>query len=381
MTDTTPQMDDIKGTILIVDDTPVNLTLLVNMLSKNHYRVRAAKDGPTALQTAAANPPDLILLDINMPNMDGYEVCERLKADDRTQDIPVIFLSALSEADNIVRGFDVGGVDYVTKPFRFQEVLKRVESHLTLMRQRQQIEARRVAEQQRFERINAMRDRFVHAATHDLKNPLFSITGYAQMIENHPAVSSDPDLQVYVDVIKQSTERMRLLVYDMLNLIQMESMLTLYRNPVVVRPFLETIGAQFLPAANKGEVTLDVQIDPDLTLSWDEARMSQVFDNLISNAIKYTPAGGQVDVTSEVDAETDEVHIYISDTGLGIPEEALPKLFDPFYRVPTKQHQKVAGTGLGLSIVKIVVEQHDGRIDVASVEGEGTTFRLSFPLA
>ncbi len=143
-----------------------------------------ARDGPTALDLLQTDDlPDLILLDIYMPGMDGYTVCQRLKGDQRTRDIPVMFISALSETENVVKGFEVGGVDYIIKPFQFREVLARVASQLTLVQQRKQIEALRAQDRQYFESLNRMKDQFIRMATHDLRNPLNVILGYANVID------------------------------------------------------------------------------------------------------------------------------------------------------------------------------------------------------
>ncbi|MGB1288132.1 MAG: response regulator, partial [Aggregatilineales bacterium] len=156
---------NIANTIMVVDDTPKNLTLLTAILERRKYRVITATDGVEALKIMYDDMPDLILLDIMMPKMDGFEVCRQLKEDQRSADIPVIFISALDDTQDIIRAFDVGGVDYVTKPFKSREVLKRVESHLTLLRQRRQLQAIRAEERAQFERINAMREQFIRSAT------------------------------------------------------------------------------------------------------------------------------------------------------------------------------------------------------------------------
>ena len=166
-----------KGDILVVDDTAANLKLLSNILTQNGYRVRAARSGEMALSSVDSSPPELILLDIKMPEIDGYEVCQRLKANEQTENIPVIFISALNDIEDIIRAFDAGGVDYIMKPFKFKEVLARVDSQLTLARQRQHIETLREKDRQYFESLTKMKSQFVDAATHDLKNPLQLIMG------------------------------------------------------------------------------------------------------------------------------------------------------------------------------------------------------------
>jgi signal transduction histidine kinase len=367
-----------KGSILVVDDTPINLKVLSNLLSDNGYHVRAARNGEMALMSVRSALPDLILLDVKMPGMDGYEVCNRLKAEDRTRDIPVMFISALNDTDNILRAFQTGGIDYITKPFIFEEVLARVEGQLTLVRQRQHIEMLREKDRQYFEALSRMKDRFVHSATHDLKSPLGIIVGYTSMIEDH--CQDDPLLLDYVDAIKQAHKRMKRLITDMLDLAQMETGIDFTPSPVQLKLYLKNCLAPFEPLADQLGIKL-VFSPPadDLIVPIDSFLMGRVFDNLLTNAIKYTPEGGRVELAVEVAA--DQVFIQVTDTGRGIAEEAIPRLFDAFYRVNTDQDDKeIEGSGLGLSIVKTIIEQHQGQITVDSAPGEGTTFHIALPL-
>ena len=163
--------------VIVVDDTPANLQLLTGMLKERGYKVRPVPSGKLALQAAKNDPPDLILLDIMMPEMDGYEVCERLKADEKLREIPVIFISALNETMDKVRAFGVGGVDYVTKPFQFEEVDARVRTHLELQRQRRKLKEN----YEQLRRLEELRDNLVHMIVHDLRNPLTGISGFLDL--------------------------------------------------------------------------------------------------------------------------------------------------------------------------------------------------------
>jgi two-component system sensor histidine kinase/response regulator len=367
-------------TILVVDDTPSNLQALFDLLITQGYRLREARDGHTALNMILSGaPPDLILLDIYMPDMDGYEVCRRLKANARTRDIPVMFISALSDTDNIVKGFEVGGVDYITKPFQFREVLARVASQLTLVQQRQQIEALRAKDRQYFESLNRMKDQFIQMATHDLRNPLNVILGYASVINRLDVAGHDQALRAQaVTSIRESVEKMRKLVTDLLDLAQFETRSYLTMAPVPLGSFLEKCleGLRVIAIQKNTELVYTPPPD-DVAVRIDENYMARVIDNLVSNAIKYTPDGGRVKVTGRGDAES--VTIEVTDTGLGIPDEDLPHIFDAFYRVRHGKQEEVEGSGLGLSIVKTIVEQHGGRVEVHSEPGHGSTFRVILP--
>jgi signal transduction histidine kinase len=370
-----------KGmTILMVDDTPSNLRALYDLLTVQGYAVRQARDGIEALEMLKHDLPDLILLDIHMPVLDGYETCERLKADDRTRDIPVIFISALSETDNIVRGFEVGGVDYITKPFQFREVLARVASQLMVVQQRKQIEALRAQDRQYFESLNRMKDQFIQMATHDLRNPLNVILGYAHVLDRLDVAEHDLSLrQQAIEAIRGNVEKMRKLVTDLLDLAQFETRSYLAMTPEPLTSFLEgCLGSLHVIAIQKEIELIYTPPAADTLVRMDKNYMARVVDNLVSNAIKYTPVGGRVEVRAWREAR--HAVIEVIDTGLGIPADDLPHIFDAFYRVRQEQYESVEGSGLGLSIVKTIVEQHGGQVEVESEMGRGSTFRVILPL-
>ncbi len=372
---------DLKQTkILLVDDLPSNLQTLSDVLNAYGYTNVQARDGQTALNLVQTDPPDLILLDIYMPGMDGYEVCRRLKADERTKHIPVVFISALSDIESVVKGFEAGGADYIVKPFQFREVLARVVSQLTLVQQRRQIEALRAQDRQHFESLHRMKDQFIRMATHDLRNPLNVILGYATMIER--LNTSDRDLPLRdqaVENIRESVEKMRSLVSDLLDFAQFETGTYLTLVPVPLSHLLDKCLNSLHVVAIQKNIELVYTAPPEeVMINMDESYMARVIDNLGSNAIKYTPSGGRVEVRIEL--KDQQAYIQVTDTGLGIPEEDLPHIFDPFYRVRQAGHAQVEGSGLGLSIVKTVVEQHHGQVTVESAPGKGSTFRVTLPV-
>lgn len=366
--------------ILVVDDQEVNVNLLSAMLERREFQVSVAYDGLSALEIAGQIAPDLVLLDINMPDMDGYEVCERLKADPRTADVPVIFISALGETENILRGFEVGAVDYILKPFKMAEVIARVETHLLILFQRRQLEAARIRDQQRFEFIDNMRAQFIASATHDLKNPLAVIRGYSTLLELDKSIQLSESATGYVDMIRIGVTRMMTLITDMLDLLQFETNLRLELDHVSLLRLLEVVAGDFQHLANEKQLSLSLEAPyGDVELYVDAARMRSVLDNLVSNAIKYTRNGGSVIIRGG--PVGDEAIIEVQDTGLGIPLEARENLFKAFYRVKDPAHLEIAeGTGLGLSAVKVLVEQHGGTVELDSEVGQGSTFRVRLPL-
>lgn len=365
------------GYILLVDDIVDNLEMLTDMLDNQGYEVQIALDGQEALDKIASHPPDLILLDIQMPGMDGYEVCEHIKANPETANIPVIFLSALSETEDIVKGFDAGGVDYVSKPFKYREVMARVESQLAVSRQRKEIEARRERDKRQFEVLAKMKNDFLYGAAHDFKNPLTGILLYTQLLRDSPP-DTEEELKDLASGIESSARKMQRLVADILDLAQMQVGDQMSFIELPLQPILETSLKNADILAKEKNLTLHLNM-PDETVSYPVAQnyFERMLDNLISNAIKYTPEGGEIAVSLE--KHEDCYILSVADTGIGIPEDAIPNLFDAFYRVKKESHKKQNGTGLGLSMVSAIVEEHGGKITVESEEGKGSIFIITLP--
>lgn len=376
-----------SANILIVDDNEQNLSVLADMLSIRDYRVMTAINGQDALEAVQKYPFDIILLDIQMPYMNGYEVCRHLKTNEHSQEIPVVFISALNEVEDIVRGFEAGGVDYIAKPFQIREVLARVENHLMIARQRQalieknaEIESLRQRDAEAFHMLNTMRDQFIYAATHDMKNPLFIISAYMGMLNQAPQVAQNAELLGYVQGIGDGVGKMQRLITVMLDLAQLQTgaNLRLFRHHLL--PIAEASVKRMLILAQQNNLTLQMQVQRAGAYHtlMDANQMEQVLDNLLGNAIKYTPQGGSVTLTLDYDEQS--IHLAVCDTGIGIPEDALPRLFDAFYRVKTPKHGAINGTGLGLAIVKTILDLHQARIEVQSQPDKGSCFHVYLPI-
>ncbi len=368
-----------QATVLVIDDNPANLNLLVDVLTSRNYAVLEASNGADALKIARTQSPDIVLLDVSMPEMDGFEVCKQLKADPLTRDIPVIFISALSETDTIVKGFESGGADYITKPFKFREVLARITNQLTVVQQRREIHALHNQDRQRFEMLARMKDEFIRAATHDLRNPLNVILGYVRLMEHiEVAEPHRQRMKETREAIAENVQKMRQLVTDMLDLAQMEAGMQLHPTLERFAPFLAQVLQSFRVIAehNKLELTY-VPPDEDITIMLDVYAMTRAVDNVVANAIKYTPAGGRIKVLARV--ENGNAVIQVSDTGMGIPKEDLPHVFNAFYRVNHAQQPDVEGSGLGLSIAKTIIERHGGTIEAKSEVGAGSVFIITLP--
>jgi two-component system, sensor histidine kinase and response regulator len=373
-----------KGAILIVDDVPTNLNVLMQFLENTGFDVLVATDGEGAIEQAAYALPDIILLDVMMPVMDGFETCRRLKANPVTQDIPVIFMTALSDTLDKVYGFELGAADYITKPLHQEEVVARVNAHLTMHRQKQELERQKqeieqLREQDRlhFEKLAYLKDQMLSTASHDLKNPLTTIVTVVALLRRYIS-ADDTRIQKKLDSIESSVDYMRDLIANLLDLARLETGAAVQKQEAKLKQLMQTSISHVTMLADEKHIKLHVRLpENDVTVSCDSFQVGQVLQNLISNALKYTPEGGTVEVSAKL--QETMVTFQISDNGFGIPEKDIPRIFEKFYRVNSTEHQGIAGTGLGLAIVREIVQQHGGNVEVKSKLGEGSTFSFSIP--
>jgi signal transduction histidine kinase len=343
--------------ILIVDDKPANVLLLVKMLKERGYNPRPVLSGKLALESARAEPPDLILLDIMMPEMNGYEVCAQLKADAALKDIPVIFISALDGTIDKVKAFRVGGVDYVTKPFQFEEVYARIQTHLQLRL------------------LGKLRDELTHMVVHDLGNPLLVIFSFLDILEFKEAQNLSAGARRFITLARLSAEELRDMITSILDVSKMgEGKMKLKSEPYALDTLLRAVLESNQPLPGNRTVTLDAP-ESDLTVTADIGLLRRVLQNLLNNALSYTPSGGNVHIA--VTASGSEIRVAITDVGPGIAPEYHKRIFEKFGQVEEQGNR--LGTGLGLTFCKLAVEAHGGRIGVESELGKGSTFWFELP--
>lgn len=362
--------------IMIVDDTPANLQVLADMLRARHYSVRPVPSGRLALQAAALNPPDLVLLDIMMPEMDGYEVCRQLKSDPRTKEIPVIFISALGETLDKVQAFSMGGVDFITKPFQLDEVEARVRTHLTLREQQRELE-RKNAE---LTELDKLKNQLLGIAAHDLRSPISVIKIYAELMRESQ-LPVDERFRKYVEVIHTKCEFMLKMIGQVLDLSRIESG-RLDLKPVAgdYAAFARERVEFFAELGRSRQVTVSLTVEEGLPpVAFDPDRVEQVLGNLLSNGLKFSPAGGRLEVA--ISRSAGEVATRVTDQGPGIAVEEQRLLFQPFRKGSEQPVQGEKGTGLGLAIARRIVEGHGGAIRVESAPGRGASFVFTLPLA
>ncbi|MGP0565777.1 MULTISPECIES: hybrid sensor histidine kinase/response regulator [unclassified Nitrospina] len=374
-----PDLEDFK--ILIVDDTPANVDVLQKTLEVEGYNISVALSGEKALTIASRFMPDLILLDIMMEGMDGYETCRRLKADPQTAETPVIFISARTDIEDVVAGFKQGGVDYIIKPFKSGEVLARVKTHLqlhSLKKQReiliQELEKKNVD----LVALNEIKNKFLGIAAHDIRNPLSSIKGFIELLELSGDSFSPKEHNEMLQLISKSVNDVLGMVDDLLDISVIESgNLKLDLGPGDLTALLKE-RIQINSGHARGK---DISINEDLQdiepIVFDRGRMAQVLDNLISNAIKYSPLGS--DVFIELRQEDGWTHVRIRDEGQGIRPEDQEQIFMGFQKLGARPTGGEKSTGLGLAIVKNIMESHQGKIEVRSEVGKGSTFEVALP--
>ena len=368
------------GNILIVDDTPGNLDLLIDILETNDYEVRVARSGRRALAAAAASTPDLVMLDINMPEMDGYEVCRRLKQEPSTSEIPVIFLSINDDVIDKVTAFRAGGADYVTKPFQAEEVLARVENQLKISRlQRELVLEREDAVRSREAALEASRAKsaFLANMSHELRTPLNGILGYVQLMERDHALTDRQ--RENLGVISRSGEHLLALINDVLSLSKIEAgHASLNARAFDLLNLLRGIEEMFQMRANTQGLSLAFDIPHDLPrfVTGDDGKLRQILINLLGNAFKFTDTGG---VRLSISWSGGLTRILVEDTGKGIASPELEDVFEPFVQSESGR-QAGEGTGLGLTISRNFARLMDGDISVESLPGVQTVFTVDLKL-
>ena len=371
--------DDVTPNILVVDDTPENLHVLAGMLNERGYKVRPVPSGKLALQAAKMTKPDLILLDINMPDLNGYEVCAQLKRDERMLDVPVIFISALNETIDKVMAFGVGGVDYITKPFHFEEVEARVAVHLKLRRTQMELEGRNIELQKTNEelrRLHELRDNLTNMIIHDLRSPLTGVVGAFELIGDELENLSDPVRDMFV-LAQSALDNVIAMINSVLDVSKIEAgELQLERTPCDLVALAREAAAML--ELRRGERTVKVESDAEHMPAFiDRDLIVRVLQNLLGNALKFTEATGTVALRLERNPTAYRVSVI--DNGVGIPEEFHQRIFQKFGQV--KSDRPTIGTGLGLTFCRLAVRAHDGEIGVESAPGTGSRFWFELPFA
>ena len=364
-----------------MDDNETNRDVLTRRLEMQGYATQTAPDGPSALSAIAAREFDLVLLDIMMPDMDGYEVLRRLKQSERTRDLPVIMISAIGDLDSVVRCIEMGAEDYLPKPFnptllraRIGACLEKKRGHDREVRMFAQLQEN----YQRLQELEKMRDDLTSMIVHDLRTPLSSLMAGLQTIPMLGKLS--PEQQECCDIALRGASSLLDMINDLLDISKLEGGASdLDIEPLDVGALIESALEQVQSAAALRQIGWQREWPSDLPLfAGDHDKLRRTLVNLLGNAIKFSPAAGRI--VAGARADQNELVMWVRDHGEGIPRDAFERIFEKFGQVEDRKAGRTMSTGLGLALCKMVVEAHGGRIWVESELGKGSTFTFALPL-
>ncbi len=361
-----------KGTVLIVDDTPENLFILNSILTENGYLVRPALNGRLALEAAQVETPDIILLDIKMPDMDGFETCARLRADERTKEVPIIFVSALTDVADKVKGLKVGAVDYVTKPFEMAEILARVETQLTIQKLQKQLKEKN----RELEEASRLRSEAEHIIYHDLKGPLSPIISFPKIIRKIGSLTKRQ--AKYLNIIEKAAFQLLQIIGSTNDLFKMEMGIYHFHPEYVnLLPIMEDIITRLQSKTNTNGVSVLVLLNGTSAIQNDsflicgqELLCYSMLYNLIRNAVEASTEGQKITISLKRE-QTNQITIH---NEAAIPAEFRAKFFEKYTTLDKKN-----GTGLGTYSAKLAAETQKANITMKSSEEKGTAVIIDFP--
>jgi signal transduction histidine kinase len=372
-----------QGAILVVDDSETNRDLLYRTLERQGHKPVILRDGQEALDLLRRQPFDLILLDVLMPAMDGFEVLQRLKADEMLRHIPVLMISALDEFDSVVRGIELGAEDYLFKPFN--PVLLRARVEACLEKKRLRDHERRYLQQlqenyRRLQELEALRDDLTHMMVHDLRTPLTSLLTGLQTLAS--LVDLQDAQKEALDIALAGGQTLLSMINDMLDISRLEEgSQPLEIGDTKAVDLIEQAVRQIVALAQEKSLTLRRNVEAGLPVfPADEDKLRRTLVNLLGNAVKFTPPGGTITVSASRSPTEEAVVFAVCDTGEGIPKEAFARIFEKFGQVETRRAGRKMSNGMGLTFCKMVVEAHGGRIRVESELGQGSCFSFTIPL-
>ncbi len=367
--------DERDTCILIVDDDIDNVNILLDFLDKAGFRTMVSTDGVTAVDQAVQNKPDIILLDVMMPGLDGFETCRFLKKNEEVRDIPVIFMTALTETVNKVKGFEAGGVDYITKPFDVEEVLVRIKTHMTIQKLQHQILEKNLE----LRELNASKDKFFSILAHDLRNPMAVFLSFSKLLNNIEKMNKK-ELALYIKQFQESATNLFALLDNLLTWSRLQRGLVEFSPKALKIYTLVNWNIKLLePYIWQKKIVIKNFVGDNIFINADENMVNSIIRNLISNAVKFNNTGGTIEIKAE-QGDLD-VHIIISDTGIGIAQSVLPNLFRIDSRTKQPGTMDERGTGLGLILCKEFTEKNGGKIWIESEPGAGTIVHLTLPLS
>lgn len=357
-----------KPKVLIVDDIVTNIQVIERLLRKNGYDVAFTNSGPEAIKIAQHEHFDLILLDIMMPDMDGYEVCSILSNDVKTKQIPIIFLSARSDADSLIKGFNLGAVDFITKPFKAPELLARVKTHVALKQATEQLQS-----------INVMKDKLLSIIAHDLRGPVGNFSSILEIvIENINTYDKQTLLETLLD-LHNSSSKVFVLLENLLSWARNENENIDY-NPSLFRlDKLILHNIEFIEhTAAKKQISFHTDLQENTMVFADKNMLDTVLRNLFTNAIKFSLLNARIEVSTKY--VNNKICVSVRDYGVGIDEDKLCEIFNPDVYHSTFGTANEKGTGLGLKLCKDFIVKNGGEIFAESKPDHGSVFTFSLPI-
>jgi signal transduction histidine kinase len=384
--------------VLIIDDEISILSFMEHVLLTSGFDVITARDGELGIEKAQNAKPDIILLDVRMPGISGFETCHRLKMSESTANIPIIFLTVLIKIEDKLQGFEAGGVDYILKPVEPAELVIRLKTHLTLRKlqhvnhqneqlkqeiaKRQQVEKELRKSKDLAESANRAKSEFLAAMSHELRTPLNSIIVFSELLQDNIQGALNEEQGKAVGHIEKAGTHLLSLINDILLLSNIEAeQLELQIESVQVNTLCKNSLQQVSSIAQKKQIRLFKTTDDIVkNLQADETFLKKILIHLLTNAIKFTPEGGQVTLEIRGD-EKDVVQFSVIDTGIGIPEKEIDRLrlLQPFVQLDGRLSRKYEGVGLGLSLVYRLTKLHSGSVNIESELGKGSKFTVSLP--
>lgn len=364
-------------TVLIVDDTEENLDILVEALADD-YEVSVAMEGESALESLEMEVPDIILLDIMMPEMDGYEVCKRIKANKNTKDVPIIFLTAVTDIDSKAKGFELGAVDYITKPFEIIEVKARVHTHLSLKLAKCELgEKNQILQQKTVELQAAINEleAFSYTVSHDLKTPLRAIETYANIILDEYYENLDNNANEMLHNVKNICGNMIIMIEKILEYCKMNN-LSIHKEEVNIIEMFKVIFNECRSIYPERLIKFEFETGMPTVLA-DPVLLRQAIYNIISNAIKFTRNKEKALIIVGCKRGIDEYIFYVKDNGVGINMEFSKKLFGIFQRLHSSD--EFEGNGIGLATVRKIIQRHGGKAWIEGKVNDGTVVYFTLP--
>ncbi len=367
--------EDTSPRILIVEDKQDSIDLITYFLKPQNYLIDVAMNGLEAIEKIALAPPDLILLDILLPKMNGFEVCERIKKDPKTRFIPVIMITALRELKDKIHSLEVGADDFISKPFENVELLTRVKSLLRIKQYHDELQIKN----EKLRKMDEFKDELAHLIVHDMKNPIFVIQGNLQMMDMGMTDTETKNLKKYISRIERSTESLLKMVLNLIDISKLENgQMKLNKEPVVVNDVIRRCVKKIIDSPENGAKRVKLTLSEEIPLTYiDNSIFEKVLDNLISFAVANVKADGNVEINTSFSNDT--VYCEINDDGVQIPAKFTQAVFDKFSQVEIKNEGYRVGRGLGFTFSKLAVEAHKGSLYLKNADSVGNKFVINFP--